>query len=168
MKTTDVFFKDTNFVGREIENVQDLVKALAAGMNIADADGNGYSGGYEVEDENGNYDWHDKTDEELFADMRADLDGGCELYAGYFLDCGMYHIIPNKATTLQSDFYTGQEVYTMRDNKIAKDKILYINLVIGKEGKENKYILYGAQGKYTSEQDIFATKEELVKSLLEG
>ena len=42
MKTTDVYFSDSNFVGRELENVQDLVKALAAGLSIANVDGCGY------------------------------------------------------------------------------------------------------------------------------
>lgn len=172
MKTTDVFFKDTNFVGRELENVQDLVKALSAGMDIANTDGCGYCtyGEKEVEDEDGNtqFEEYEKSEQELFNEMKSDIDGGNKLYAGFFLYLEDYQIYPTAATTLQSNFYVGQEVYRMDNNKITKDEILYINLVKGKKGIEKKYILMGAQGRYTDEKYIFKTKEELVKSLMEG
>lgn len=171
MKTTDVFFGDTNFIGRELENVQDLVKALAVGMDIANVDGCGYCtiGEKEVEDEDGNthYEEYDKTEEELFNEMKSDLENNQPLYAGFYIGYADYMVVPSKATTLQSNFRINQEVFLMRDNKIEKDTILYINLVRGRKGTENKYILMGAQGKYTDEKYIFATKEELVKHLME-
>lgn len=137
MKTTDVFFKDSNFVGREIENVQDLVKALAAGMNIANADGCGYCpfGEREVTDEDGDshYEEYEKTDEELFDEMQSDMKYGDKVYAGFFLDSRNYNIKPAAETTLQSNFYVGQEVFTMRDNKITKATISHIWLSKGEE-----------------------------------
>lgn len=172
MKTIDVFFRGNNFVGRELENVQDLVKALAAGMDIANIDGCGYStfGEKEVEDEDGNtqYEEYEKSEQELFEEMKSDLEDGYKVYAGFFLGWEDYQIYPTAATTLQSDFYVGQEVYRMDNNKIVKDEILYINLIKGEKGIEKKYILMGAQGRYTDEKYIFKTKEELVKSLMEG
>lgn len=217
MKTTDVFFKGSNFVGREIENVQDLVKAVEAGMDIADCDGNGYTSGYEDEDGC----WHEKTKEELFNEMKLDLDNKCELYAGFFLDSGMYRIKPAAATTLLSDFYVGQEVYTMDGNKIRKatieflslnnrsmldkdfikdaylgetaknlyytigfmfeksmpsypdyDKLKAIKKAVEKELNENYVIIKLSDERYDSARkrtfmEIFATKEELVKHLME-
>jgi len=134
MKTTDVFFKSTNFVGREIENVQDLVKALAAGMDIATEDECGYSTFYdkEVEDEDGSttYVETEKTDEELFNEMKGDLDNGNILFAGFFLNCSKFNIVPAKFT-LQSNVYVGQNVFTMDKNKIVKAKVEYISLASG-------------------------------------
>lgn len=146
MKTTDVFFKDTNFVGRQIENVQDLVKALAANMDIAK--GNtccGYTTIYdkEVDDEDGNvtYVETEKTEEELFNEMKEDLDNGHTLFAGFFLDCYKFDIVPAKATTLQTDFYVGQEVYLLINNKITKTTIEQIWLEEGKNSlRHSDYI----------------------------
>lgn len=207
MKTTDVFFKDTNFVGREIENVQDLVKAVAVGMDIANYDGVGYTSGYDDEDEDGNWVWHEKTEEERFAEMRGDLDGGCELYAGFFINNREYSIKPAATTTMQTNLYVGQRVYIMHENKILKTTIAAISLYAECESAinsgddtflfhiESKYkgavedtkvtksfaVLHGWFGKdekgkevkygfvnYVRPLDeVFATKEELVKHLMQ-
>lgn len=146
MKTTDVFFKSTNFIGREIENVQDLVKALAAGMDIATDEECGYStiGEREVTDEDGNthFEEYDKTEEELFNEMKSDLDDKRTLYAGFFLDSREYSIKEAKATTLQSDFYVGQKVYFMKDNKITEGEIVFLSLVKAKEPNKELYVDY--------------------------
>lgn len=208
MKTTDVFFKSSNFIGREIENVQDLVKALAAGMDIATDEECGYStiGEREVADEDGTtrFEEYDKTEEELFNEMKSDLDDKRTLYAGFFLNSREYSVEDAKATTLQSDFHVGQEVYFMKDNKIQSKFIfrIMLNSVVYYDGSEdntkivdgenksielshnksNIYILaskryyksmsdrkcisYGHM-EAKKEDEIFATKEELVKHLME-
>lgn len=143
MKIVDVFFESNNFVGREIENVQDLVRAMAAGMDIATDEECGYSTGYDDEDENGDWYWHEKTEDELFSEMKADLDNGITLYAGYFLTNTKYDIVPSRATTLQSTLYPGQEVYILNDNKIVKTKIAAINLF-----SANKFIKKDSNLKY--------------------
>ncbi len=123
----EVYFKETNFVGREIENVQELIKALDAGLDIADCDEGMYTKHHVEEylDENGDYYVKDEeyTDEELFDMMRRDLDNGHALYCGFFLDESKFELCPSKATTLQSDFCVGQSVYFLRDNKIQAGEI---------------------------------------------
>lgn len=216
MKTTEVFFEGSNFVGREIENVQDLVKALAAGMDIVpDYDCYGYSMIYdkEVIDEfgNGSCEEVEKTTDELFEEMKEDMDRGKTLYAGFFLDCRQFSIKPAKKTTLQTDFSVGQEVYLLIDNKIVKTKIKQIWLTEGENnlhysdriasdicqefysrcqiihhntstlnyvrGKIDKVRVQdksfasvehvSGRDKLVELSEIFATKEELVKHLME-
>lgn len=214
MKTTDVFFKDTNFVGREIENVQDLVKALAANMDIATEDACGYSTFYdkEVEDEDGNvtYVETEKTEEELFNEMKNDLDHGNTLFAGFFLDCRKFEINPAKTTTLQTNLYVGQKVYVMHNNKVTETIIEQLVLIKGNnslpsantlasdfastfyehcnsrytnkpthdyicqeigrvKAPEHSSVCVKIDGRYQFVElsEVFATKEELVKHLME-
>lgn len=216
MKTTEVFFAGSNFVGREIENVQDLVKALAAGMDIFNDDSEcGYSQFYdkEVTDEFGNtsYEEVEKTDSQLFEEMKYDLEHEVTLYAGFFLDFRQFSIMPAKRTTLQTDFSVGQEVYLLIDNKVVKTKIKqiwltegennlhysdriasdicqefysrcqtihyntstlnYIRGEIDKVRVQNKSFVSveynNGRDKLVELSEIFATKEELVKHLME-
>lgn len=209
MKTIDVFFKDSNFIGRELENVQDLVKAQAAGMNIANVDGCGYCtfGEKEVEDEDGDthFEEYEKTEQELFEEIKNDIENGSPVYAGFFLDMNEHEIVPASTTTLQSKFYVDQEVFFMKDNKIQRKYIFRILLnktadyssssdyteVVGEGGgkivmQHEKSSIYTLADKryYNSinahncvayehmevkkEGEFFATKEELVKHLLEN
>lgn len=123
----EVYFKETNFVGKEIKNVQELIKALDAGLYIADGDGYMCTKHHVEEylDENGDYYEKDEeyTDEELFDIMRHDLDKGHALYCGFFLDESKFELYPSKATTLQCDFSVGKSVYFLRDNKIQAGEI---------------------------------------------
>lgn len=139
MNTTDVFFSDSNFVGREVENVQDLVKALAAGMSIANVDGCGY---YpytekEEEDEDGNVTYVDveKTEDELFNEMKYDLEHNNPVYAGFYLNSTKWEVSPASHTHLRSSYYVGQDVYFLKDNRIVKGRIKYISLSQGDENK---------------------------------
>ena len=177
MKTTDVFFEGTNFVGRQIENVQDLVKALAANMDIANADGCGYScfGEREVTDEDGDthYEEYEKTDEELFNEMKEDLDNGNVLYAGFYLDCRKYNIMASAATTLQSDLHIGQKCYVMHGNKIQCVIIRGIALGTFIDERDNRifnkakyHVDRNALGTFLR-SELFTSKEELVKHLME-
>lgn len=208
MKTTEVYFEGANFVGREIENIQDLVKALDANMEIATEEQIGYCsmGEREVTDEDGDtrYEEYEKTDEELFNEMQEDLKNGTKLYAGFFLNCYTHKIVEAKNTTLQSDFNVGQEVFFMKDNKIQSKYIFRILLnktatyssssdrteIIEESGRKiemqheesniytlaEKYYYNSTCGTHLTgyrhmevkkEREIFATKEELVKHLME-
>lgn len=143
MKTTEVFFESTNFVGRQIENVQDLVKALAAGMDIASSDECGYPlyEDKELTDEFGNTSHEDveRDENEVFEEMKKDLEEGHGLYAGLFLDGRRFSIMPAKKTTLQTDFSVGQEVYLLVDNKVVKTKIKQIWLTEGENNIQYSY-----------------------------
>ena len=70
------------------------------------------------------------------------------------------------ATTMRTNFYVGQKVYLMRDNKIVEDEIIYINMVIGGGMEVCKLVLGGDQGHYIKANLVFATKHELVESLM--
>lgn len=54
----------------------------------------------------------------------------------------------------------------MRDNKIAEDEIIRINLVKGRDEECCKLVLMGDQAHYTKGGYVFATKEELVEYLM--
>lgn len=156
-----------NTIGMEVKTIADVIKAQELGLHITDKEGNEYNYYVTYEDDNGDECEREPTDDEVFERISEDLKNGNQLYASMYLDGKKWEVNERKGVTLQSDFHVGQEIYIMRDNKITKDKILYINLVVGAKGHQNKYILNGAQGKYTDEKYIFATKEELVKSLIE-
>lgn len=70
------------------------------------------------------------------------------------------------ATTMRTNFYVGQKVYLMRDNKIVEDEIIYIDLVKGGGMEVCKLVLDGNQVHFTKANLVFATKQELVDSLL--
>lgn len=72
----------------------------------------------------------------------------------------------NAKTTMSTNFYVGQKVYLMRDNKIVEDEIIYINLVKGGGMEVCKFVLDGDQGHYTKANLVFATKQELVENLM--
>lgn len=78
---------------------------------------------------------------------------------------GLY-IAKEYNTVMHTDFYVGQKVYLLRDNKIVEDEIIYISLVRSKHGDERKFVLGGDQGQYTKSNQVFATKQDLVNSLM--
>lgn len=157
-----------NFVGFEVTTIQEVVKAQACGLVIADKYGNDYNYEYEEEGEDGIWTSREPTDKEVFERITRDIADGDTLLAGFWLDTDKVQVVRQAAVTMQSDFHIGQEVYRMENNKIRKDTILSVHLCVSKQGRTNKYILMGAQGKYTDETLIFATKDELIKSLMEG
>lgn len=129
MKSQDTFFPHNNFVGREVESLQEVVAGLAAGMDFADQDGAGFT--YDT--------WHDADDDrdedyttkptqdEVFDRIRERFsEGGCKVYMGMFLAAGKFEVVEYKKICLQTDFYIGQTVYLMRDNKIESGVIQHI------------------------------------------
>ena len=68
-------------------------------------------------------------------------------------------------THLTTNFYVGQQVFLMRDNKIAEKTISRI-IIEKNEDKEVCKLLLAYDNAYTKGVDVFATKEELVESLM--
>lgn len=68
-------------------------------------------------------------------------------------------------THLTTNFYVGQQVFTMSNNKIVEETIKRI-IIEKNEDKEVCKLLLGYDSTYTNGVDVFATKEELVESLL--
>lgn len=162
MKTTKAVRLSDNFVGVEINTIQDVVKAQAAGLKLVDKEGWEYSI-YTIDDEETGEE-REPTEQEIFEHITEDLSKGKEVYACMELSSD-WEVQERAKTHLTTNFYVGQQVFLMRDNKIAEKTISRI--IIEKNGdKEVCKLLLIYDSKYTNGVDVFATKEELVESLL--
>lgn len=162
MKTTKAVKISTNMVGVEINTIQDVVKAQAAGLKLVDKEGWEYSI-YTIDDEETGEE-REPTEQEIFEHITKDLSEGKEVYACMELSSD-WEVQERANTNLKTNFYVGQQVFTMRDNKIAEMKISRITIEKN-EDKEVCKLLLGYDSIYTKGVDVFATKEELVESLL--
>lgn len=162
MKAENAVRLRDNLVGVEINTIQDVVKAQAAGLSLLNKDGLGYH--YEVINEESGEE-REPTEQEVFERINKDLSEGNEVYACMFIGDG-WCVQEKAATTMRTNFYVGQKVYLMRDNKIVEDEIIYINMVIGGGMEVCKLVLGGNQGHYIKANLVFATKQELVESLM--
>lgn len=162
MKTEDAVRLSDNLVGIEVHTIQDVVKAQAAGLVFVNKDGIGYE--YWIEDEESGEE-REPTEQEIFNRITKDLAEDSEVYACMYI-ADDWCVQERAVTTMRTNFCVGQEVYLMRDNKIAKDKILRINLVKDEDSEYCKLVLMGDQAHYTKGGYVFATKQELVESLM--
>ena len=163
MKTNKAVRLSDNLVGVEINTIQDVVKAQAAGLELVDKEGWGYDDYTIVDDESGEE--RNPTEQEVFERITKDLAEGDEVYACMRI-ADDWSVQEKAATTMRTNFYVGQKVYLMRDNKIVEDEIIYIDLVKGGGMEVCKLVLDGNQVHFTKANLVFATKQELVDSLL--
>lgn len=162
MKTTKAVRLSDNFVGVEINTIQDVVKAQAAGLKLVDKEGWGYDV-YTIDDEETGEE-REPTEQEIFEHITKDLAEGKEVYACMTLSPD-WDVQRHANTHLKTNFYVGQQVFTMRDNKIAEKTISRI-IIEKNEDKEVCKLLLSYDNSYTKGVDVFATKEELVESLM--
>lgn len=162
MKTTKAVKINANMVGVEIMNIQDVVKAQAAGLKFVDKEGWGYDV-YTIDDEETGEE-REPTEQEIFERITKDLSEGKEVYACMELSSD-WEVQERAKTNLKTNFYVGQQVFTMRNNKIAEMKISRITIEKN-EDKEVCKLLLDYDSTYTKGVYVFATKEELVESLL--
>lgn len=162
MKTEDAVRMSDNLVGIEVHTIQDVVKAQAAGLVFVNKDGIGYE--YWIEDEESGEE-REPTEQEIFNRIAKDLAEDSEVYACMYI-ANDWCVQKRAATTMRTNFYVGQEVYLMRNNKIVTDEIIYIDLVKSKNGEECKLVLGGDQGHYTKAKFVFPSKEKLIESLM--
>ena len=151
-----------NYVGVEVKSIQDVVKAQAAGLIITDESGCRYNY-WNVDEETGEE--REPTEQEIFDRIAKALAEGETVHACMEIMDGLY-IAKKYNTVMHTDFYVGQKVYLLRDNKIVEDEIIYINMVIGGGMEVCKLVLGGNQGHYIKANLVFATKQELVESLM--
>mgnify|MGYP000338202713 FL=1 len=164
MKTTKAVRLSDNFVGVEINTIQDVVKAQAAGLKLVDKEGWEYSI-YTIDDEETG-EVREPTEQEIFEHITKDLSEGKEVYACMELSSD-WEVQERAKTCLKTNFYVGQQVFTMRDNKIAEKTISRIVLEKREDkDKECCKILLKHDNGYTYGTDVFSTKEELVESLM--
>mgnify|MGYP007127090577 CR=1 FL=1 len=162
MKTNKAVRLSDNFVGVEINTIQDVVKAQAAGLKLVDKEGWEYSI-YTIEDEETGEE-REPTEQEIFEHITEDLSKGKEVYACMELSSD-WEVQERAKTHLTTNFYVGQQVFLIRDNKIAEKTISRI-IIEKNEDKEVCKVLLRHDSVYTKGTDVFATKEELVESLL--
>lgn len=162
MKTTKAVKISTNMVGVEINTIQDVVKAQAAGLKFVDKEGWGYDV-YTIDDEETGEE-REPTEQEIFEHITKDLSEGKEVYACMELSSD-WEVQERANTNLKTNFYVGQQVFIMRDNKIAEKTITRVILEDSKD-KECCKLLLKYDNEYTKDRDVFATKEELVESLM--
>lgn len=160
--TTKAVRLSDNFVGVEINTIQDVVKAQAAGLKLADKEGWEYSI-YTIDDEETGEE-REPTEQEIFEHITEDLSKGKEVYACMELSSD-WEVQERAKTNLKTNFYVGQQVFLLRDNKIAEKTISRIILEKNKD-KEVCKLLLGCDSAYTKDVDVFATKEELVENLM--
>lgn len=165
MKAENAVRLSENLVGFEVYTIQDVVKAQAAGLELINKDGIGYDYSVVIEDEDGEDAEREPTEQEVFERITKDLAEGDEVYACMRI-ADDWSVQEKAATTMCTNFYVGQKVYLMRNNKIVEDEIIYINMVIGGGMEVCKLVLDGNQGHYIKANLVFATKQELVESLM--
>lgn len=162
MKAENAVKLSDNLVGFEVYTIQDVVKAQAAGLSLLNKNGLGYE--YEVINEESGEE-REPTEQEVFERITKDLAEGDEVYACMRI-ADDWSVQEKAATTMCTNFYVGQKVYLMRHNKIVEDEIIYIDLVKGGGMEVCKLVLGGNQGHYIKANLVFATKQELVESLM--
>lgn len=162
MKTTKAVKISTNIVGVEINTIQDVVKAQAAGLKLVDKEGWEYSI-YTIDDEETGEE-REPTEQEIFEHITKDLSEGKEVYACMELSSD-WEVQERAKTHLTTNFYVGQQVFLLRDNKIAEKTITRV-ILEKNEDRECCKVLLKHDSTYTKGVDLFATKEELVESLL--
>ena len=162
MKTTKAVKISTNIVGVEINTIQDVVKAQAAGLKLVDKEGWEYSI-HTIDDEETGEE-REPAEQEIFEYITKDLQEGKEVYACMELSPD-WEVQERAKTHLTTNFYVGQQVFTMRNNKIVGKTIKRI-IIEKNEDKEVCKLLLGYDSIYTKDVDVFATKEELAESLL--
>lgn len=128
-----------NIVGVEVATIQDVVKAQSAGLYITGKDGWGYD--YDIEDE-GNGEERTPTEQEIFDRITKALAAGEKVYACMTLANDLC-VTKDTNTTMQSNFFVNQKVYTMHENKIVKGEIIYLSLSRGKSKGEAHNALLG-------------------------
>lgn len=165
MNTNNAIYIFGHMIGVEVENIQDVVKAQEIGFYLSDEQGNGYDYTIMREDEEGNEVECEPTEQEIFERVSTALADGEKVYACMTLSPD-WDVQRHANTHLATNFYVGQQVFLLRDNKIVEDEIIYISLVRSKHGDECKFVLGGDQGHYTKANQVFATKQELIDSLM--
>ena len=138
MKTNKAVRLSDNLVGVEINTIQDVVKAQAAGLELVDKEGWGYD--FTIVEEGGEE--RKPTEQEVFDRIAKDLAEDKEVYACMQI-ANDWRVQRNAKTNLLCDFYLHQHVYTMHENKIVEGEIVYLSLANGSLGDDAANALYG-------------------------
>lgn len=163
MKT--IYFENSNVIGFEVATANDVIKAQELGLYICNKDEDYFDYYVTEQDEDGNETEREATKDERTERMIKALREGQQLYATFNFDGSGMKAVKDSATILASDFYIGQTVYTMRNNKIVNGTILYMSL--SKSEKKDKFYL-DYRSKYLIEEtySFCAEKAGINKNML--
>lgn len=139
MKAENAVRLSDNLVGVEVNTIQDVVKAQAAGLELVDKEGWGYD--FTIVDEESGEE-RKPTEQEMFDRIAKDLAEDKEVYACMQI-ANDWRVQRNAKTNLLCDFYLHQHVYTMHENKIVEGEIVYLSLAHGSLGNDAANALYG-------------------------
>lgn len=139
MKAENAVRLSDNLVGVEVNTIQDVVKAQAAGLELVDKEGWGYD--FTIVDEESGEE-RKPTEQEMFDRIAKDLAEDKEVYACMQI-ANDWRVQRNAKTNLLCDFYLHQHVYTMHENKIVEGEIVYLSLAHGSLGNDAASALYG-------------------------
>lgn len=139
MKVNNAIGINGNLVGVEVKNIQDVVKAQAAGLIITDENGCRFNY-FVMNEETG--DEREATEQEIFDQITAALTEGETIFACMEIMDGL-HVAKKTNTNLRCDFYVHQHVYTMHENKMVEGEIVYLSLATGSLGNDATSALYG-------------------------
>lgn len=116
------------YVGIKINSISEIMKynALKEQFSIWNEYECAFDDDVEVTDDNGNVTEREPTENEKIERILEAFNSGTVLYAVFQLDCG--RVFSDLATTFQSKYAIGQQVFTMKDNKIVSGRIVFISL----------------------------------------
>ena len=133
---------DNGYVGIKLNSVSDIMKYNALNTNFSICNEyEDYFDEYVKEDDGtGNFTEREPTENEKLERILQAFKDGQTLYATFLLDCG--EVFPTASTTMQTDFYVGQEVFTMNHNSVIKARVQRLWLSRGGETyfKDSDYI----------------------------
>lgn len=161
------YFPANETIGFEVKSAKDIFAAKELGLFICDEKEYYFD---DVVIDADDID-RDPTEDEKTERAIEHLKKGGKVYASFY--CDNYMLVDKRATTLQTDFFIGQEVFFMENNKICKGVIFSINFkyekaekVYGRVEHLTLKMMYPYSVKEYEEKEVFATKEELVKHLM--
>lgn len=116
------------YVGIKINSISEIMKynALKEQFSIWNEYEGTFDDDVEVTDDDGNVTEREPTENEKIERYLEAFNNGTILYAVFQLDCG--RVFSDLATTYQSKYAIGQQVFIMRDNKIVSGRIVLISL----------------------------------------
>lgn len=163
-------------IGFEVKDIKDILAAKSLGFHLCTGNGYYFDDDVTEQNEDGIEVDREPTEEEKTNRAIEELKDGCSVYAACWLP-NHYELVRDTATILQSDFYVGQEVYFMQDNKIQKANITTIQICRtyrDKSGSVTDSVRYKVQYDMNNynhpvvtldDGEIFATKDEIIEHL---
>lgn len=126
------------YVGIKINSISEIMKynALKDIFSIWSEYEYTFDDDVEVTADDGKVTEREPTENEKIERYLEAFNNGTVLYAVFHLDCG--RVFSDLPTTFQSKYAIGQQVFTMKDNKIVSGRIVFISL----SDCEDERILY--------------------------